>query len=289
MAAVPKDVILDILDFIEEKKIENSSTSYISIKNALKLFSIPVPVITIPRGTRLYRLRIHREPGALFKRVQDLGHRVDRNGITEFGRANEPLQSLFYCSDIRDTAFCETSGLVRKRKKGTREEYTVGIWETQRDILMASLPRTNRYKKNTTVQSLNKYFNDYVAEHPNEDLLNLRFLLQRLAHQFSLKHTKKQPSYLITAAFSNYLFETPMASFETKEKVFVDGIVYPSVFYKEQGMNLAIRPELIENGHIKLVKAIYNKMELINSDTYAEILNISSKAIDQRTFEIIWE
>jgi hypothetical protein len=288
MGAVPKEVIIDVIEFVDRMKKENSSASYIAIKNAFKLFSIPVPVVTIAAGTEVFRLRIHEKPDTLYPRIQDLGHRLDRNGIIDFGRANEPLQSLFYCSDVRETAFCETSSLVRQNKKGLIEENTVGIWKLKRDLHVATLPKDNDHDNNPTVKYLNDNFNEFVAKNPDNDLLNLKFFLHRIAKEYELEHTSDNLSYLVTAAFANYVFETPMASFETKDALPVDGITYPSVHRKSKGMNLALKPELIENRDIELIKAVYNKMERVNLDTYAETLNIISENIDYDSYQIKW-
>lgn len=288
MGAVPKEVIVDVLEFISRMKKESSAASYIAIKNAFKLFSIPVPVVTIAAGTKLFRSRIHEKPDTLYPRIQDLGHRLDRNGITGFGRANEPLQSLFYCSDVRETAFCETSKLVRQNSQGLIEENTVGIWILKRDIHVATLPKDNDHDNNPAVKFLNDDFNEFVAKNPDNDLLNLQFFLHRISKEYELEHSSENLSYLVTAAFANYVFETPMAAFETKEALPVDGITYPSVHWKSQGMNLALRAELVENRDIELTKAIYNKMERINFDTYAETLNIISEGINYDTYQIEW-
>lgn len=288
MAALSKDTILDVLNFIEKKKIENSPSSYISIKNTFKLFSIPIPIITIPAGTKLFRLRIHNEPDILFQNIKDIGHQVARNNIKEFGRANEPLQSVFYCSDIQRTSFCETSKLIRSSKKPVVEESTTGIWITKRDIMLAALPKDNNKGENPTVAALNKDFNKFVAKYDHVDFNNLQYFHHKIAEEFSAPHTPDNCSYLVTAAFANYIFETKMKTAETNIETLVDGITYPSVQWDSEGMNLALRPELIENRDIELQKAIFHKMELVNSKTYIETKTIQSKKTDYDNWRIMW-
>ena len=85
--AVSREIIEDVLNTILKLRNENSPNSYISIKNTLKLFSIPVPAISIPKGKSLCRIRLHtkEECNRLFERISDFGHRVDLNGIRNFG------------------------------------------------------------------------------------------------------------------------------------------------------------------------------------------------------------
>lgn len=282
MKSVPRHVIEDILTTVLNLKKENSPESYISIKNTFKLFSIPIPVITIPEGNVFYRIRVHtkKETNFLFKRVSDLGHRVDRNGIKKFGRANEPFQSIFYCSDFRETAFCETSKLVRNNENESIEENSLSIWRTKRDINVAYLPKNKDYFGNKTVRSLNKDFNDFFKKFNNDDSNNLQYFLHKISDEFSANSSDSDFNYLLTCAFANYVFETQMSPMNSDKKTNIDGITYPSVHWKNNGMNLALKPELIENKEIELVKVIYNKMELTSEKTYSETLNIVSKFID---------
>ncbi|MBK0384556.1 RES domain-containing protein [Pedobacter sp. SD-b] len=292
MTSVPRHIIEDILTTVLRLKKENSPESYISIKNTFKLFSIPFPVITIPKGSVFYRVRVHTkdETNCLFKRVSDLGHRVDRNGIKKFGRANEPFQSIFYCSDVKETAFCETSKLVRNNENENFEENSLGTWRTRRDIKVACLPKNKDYYGNKTIESLNKDLNDCFNEFNNDDSYNLQYFLHRISDEFSLNSSDRDFNYLLTCAFANYVFETPMSPMNSDEKVDIDGITYPSVQWTSKGMNLALKPELIKNKEIELVRVNYRIMQLTSKKTYFETVNFASKSIDYNSepWEIKW-
>lgn len=293
MTSVPRHIIEDILTTILRLRKENSPESYISIKNIFKLFHIPVPVITIPAQSVFYRIRIHEqdESNILFRRVSDFGHRVDRNKIKKFGRANEPFQSIFYCSDIRETAFFETSKLVRNNEKKDVEENSLSIWRTERDINVACLPKDKDYFGNKTVESINYDFKEFFSKINNDDSNNLQYFLHKISAEFSANSSDNNFNYLLTSAFANYIFETPMSPMNHDKKVDIDGITYPSVHFKSKGMNLAIKPDLIENKEIVLERVIYNKMQLTSEETYTEVHNIVSKSIDyiSEPWEVIWK
>lgn len=82
MNPVSSKDIFDFLDFLVANKNENNVTSYISIKNALYNFSIPFAFIVIPKGTPLFRLRVHDKftenlEEVLFHEIKEIGHRYD--------------------------------------------------------------------------------------------------------------------------------------------------------------------------------------------------------------------
>ena len=291
MTALPRHIIEDILKTIKNLRISNTPESYISIKNTFKLFSIPVPIITIPAGRIFYRIRIHEEMenNVMYKRIQNVSHRVDRNGIKKFGRANEPFQSIFYCSDERETAFCETSKLVRENDKKEIEDNSLSIWRTKREINVATLPKDKDFFGNKTVESLNKDFNNLFKQFNNEDSTNLQYFLYRIAEEFSEHSSAENFNYLITCAFANYIYETPMTPLNKQNKVEIDGICYPSVHWKSKGMNFALKPELIEKRDIELVKIVYNKMQLFPNKTYFPTTESISRKIDYENWKIIWD
>ncbi len=291
MTALSRNVIEDILQTIRKLGTENSPESYISIKNTFKLFSIPAPIITFPAGKIFYRIRVHEEleHDIMFKTIMDVGHRVDRNGIKKFGRANEPFQSIFYCSDVSETAFCETSKLFRNKEKNRIEDKTLSIWKSKREINVATLPKDKDFFGNKTVESLNKDFDYLFRKYNNEDSTNLQYFFYRIAEEFSEHSSAENFNYLITCAFANYIYETSMAPLDGKNKVDVDGICYPSVHWQSKGMNFALRPELIETREIDLTKVIYSKMQLISPNTYYPTTEIVSNTIDYEKWQIIWE
>lgn len=291
MKPVPKETIKDILKTLFRLKLENSPESYISIKYALKLFSIPLPIISIPAETILYRTRIHEkcEYKIQFNKICDLSYRECRNEIKNFGRANEPFQSIFYCSDKMETAFFETSKLVKKENIGNVEVNSLGIWRVKEDINVVNLPKNKDYFGNSTVAYLNKEFNNYVNSFNNEDSKNLINFLHIISDEFSTKSNMKDFNYLLTCALANYAYETPFKSMDTDRLSNVDGITYPSVWLEDKGMNFALKPELIDNKLIELEKVIYREMQLTSKDNFTEIDTITSKSIDYNEWKIVWQ
>ena len=288
---VSREIINDVLNTILKLRNENSPNSYISIKNTLKLFSIPVPAISIPKGKSLYRIRLHtkEESNSLFERISDFGHRVDLNSIRNFGRANEPFQSIFYCSDSPKTAFCETSKLVRNNENDKMEVSSLSIWKTTKDLNVAYLPKDGDYFGNDNVEFLNRNINESFTAFNHEESNNLKHFINTIANEFATDSSEKDFNYLLTCAFANYIYETPMSSM-TMKKIGIDGIAYPSVQLRTEGVNFALKPELVTNKDIILQKVISRKMELVSENTYAEIATVVSKMIDYDSdlWRVVW-
>lgn len=102
-----------------------AADSYTRIKELLDTVSIPLPVVSIPKNTILYRSRPHHNV-EFFQKIDDIKHRTDIEKITNFGRANEPYQSIFYCADDAWIAFVETSTITRDQKFIDKQILTTG-------------------------------------------------------------------------------------------------------------------------------------------------------------------
>ncbi|MBN1186429.1 MAG: RES domain-containing protein [Bacteroidales bacterium] len=287
---ISRDTILDLLNFLVAKKLENSPSSYISIKNALNIFSIPFPIIRISKGTPLFRARVNDNENILFNTVQDLGHIITRNRILDFGRANEPLQSIFYCSTSSTVARFETSRIHRNNQDKNSEEVTIGKWILNKDIFVARLPSFEKEKQtNEIVNRLDKEFDDLIKTFENDGIDDWKMVLKLFSIEFMKKDDVGKSNYLISSAFSNYVYYTYGTNPQTGETVEPDGIMYPSVQFEHGGMNIALKPELIEDRSIELTFAAYQKLERFAEKEYRDTVTIKSKNIDYNSYEIQWE
>ncbi|MEA3495864.1 MAG: RES domain-containing protein [Bacteroidota bacterium] len=294
MKLVEPEVIKDLLSFLVEKKLDNNISSYISIKNALYSFSIPISKVAINQGIPLFRMRVHDEihtnlEEALFHEIKDVGHRLDYNNIKNFGRANEPLQSIFYCSTERETAYFETSSIARFETKNDVEIYTTSRWIIQDDIQVATFPINELNKnRNLIAESLNKKFEESVSKLRGSGTDQYLQLIDLLSLEFARKHHKEN-DYLISCAFANYLYDKYFVNGETEGKMELDGIIYPSVQWTKKGMNLALKPYLINNKTLLLDQVVCQKMERTGEQHYTQTERIISKSIDYKNGKIIWK
>jgi hypothetical protein len=283
-----KQLIKEFLEIIGNQR-DNFFRSYITIRNAIDLFSIPFGTIPIRANTPLFRCRLHENPDQLFTKVSDLSHRTDLMCIKKFGRANEPLQSIFYCSTDRETALYETSQIEKSKGKIQIESITYGKWILQKDINVAHLPIVaGKIGINPIADQLHNTFERIVKEMANEDTSDWRKVIDFFSLEFSRESSGTDIDYLVSCAFANYVYSIQCEHSVTKKKMFMDGITYPSVRYSEVGMNLALLPQLLIDGILKLETVIFQKMEKVNSSTFLETETKISKSIDPENDYILW-
>jgi len=284
-----RQVIEDFLQFLINKKKEQSIHSYISIRNAISIFAIPFSSVPLKKGTPLYRGRNHEKPNQFFTKITELSNRLDVNNIESFGRANEPLQSIFYCSTNFDTTLFEVSKIQKSKGRIKVEEITYGKWILQKDIYVANLPLSkNLIGKNQVADNLNSTFEKLIEKYKNEDTNDWLNVIDLFSEEFSREIDENEQDYLISCAISNYIYSTQFYNYETKSAMYMDGITYPSTKFTDEGMNLALLPELFYNGSLLLESTRYQRMEKTNENKYIETGTKLSQSIDQKNNRIIW-
>ena len=116
----------NFIHLLKSAKDDISIESYIYIKNLLNRIEFDLPCTIYSKGTIFIRTRVHTESQILFKKVNELSYIEDIQKITKFGRANEPGQSIFYCSDIELVSLAETNQIAREQKDKEFEYSTTG-------------------------------------------------------------------------------------------------------------------------------------------------------------------
>lgn len=294
MRNVQSEVIFELLDFLVKQKDEGSLISYSAIKNALYSFSIPFAFTVIPKGTPLFRIRVHKNyfdnlEASVYNEIREVGHRYDYNNILTFGRANEPLQTIFYCSTERKTAFFETSQIARLNSNSEKEIYSIGRWIVKEDLRVATFPINNLNRnKNRIAEDLNKRFEELVGEFHNKETIDLLNLLYFLSTEFARDYHREK-DYLISSAFANYVYDHPGIDLKTNKEIQMDGIMYPSVQWSECGMNLALTPNVVNHRLIDLDQVDCQKMEQVDKTVYKVTEMLISKSIDYENWKIIWK
>lgn len=281
--------IRDFLEFLLEQKSRKQLNSYISIKNAISQYSIPFPSINIPKGKILYRARRHNENCNFFEDIDNISYRKDIYNINEFGRSNEPCQSIFYSCDNEHVSFFETTHFHKKNENIESEIMTVGIWEVQEEIRVAHIPSNDSIKGlNKTVDGLQETLENLI----NKFLYKNSDLYKKVINLFSTEYTREadddDTNYLISCAFSNYIYDHYGYDTYLKKPVQVEGILYPSVTLRTEGMNIAIKPDVINNGKLKLVNAVRRKLEKVENFTIKDKEILIAKKINYKTGKIEW-
>ncbi|MFT3911940.1 MAG: hypothetical protein QM737_21120 [Ferruginibacter sp.] len=177
-------------EIIEEKLNElaemdfNEMNSYEKIKSNVRFLmsNIDLYATIIPAGVLLYRCRINNEID-FFKSVSALSYNPNIDSIKKFGRANEPMQSIFYSAFHIPTAIHET--LYNYSDYEETQTITVGIWKC---IL------------NIPLLDIGGYINGYESE-------NTSVVLSFFNQYFSLLEVNENNTlYKLSAAVANYIY-----------------------------------------------------------------------------------
>ncbi|OOV16996.1 RES domain-containing protein [Flavobacterium sp. LM4] len=269
----------NLLKLLLSVKEEESIESYIYIKNILDSIEFPLPVTIYRKGTKFVRSRVHKENEDFFENSDQLSYRKDIQNIKKFGRANEPGQSVFYCSDNAIVSFAETNSVVREDEEKDFEYITSGVWICTEDILLVNLLTNENTKgQHAEFDQCVKSFEELIDSQNDENAFMVRELLQFLSTEFSAPIKKNSNHYKITSAFTNYAL-----SIEE-----VEGVLYPSTMYSTEGFNLALKPTVVDK-KMKFYAAQRIKMQRIGDKKYLEVEKIESEISNSDDNIIKWK
>jgi RES domain len=252
------------ITLIKNAKNKTSIESYIYIKNILNSVEFPIPSTKYPIGTKFIRARVHKNNEDFFHSTDQLSYRKDLLNIKEFGRANEPGQSIFYCSNNQILSFVETSNIAKENKQKEFEYLTESIWISTKEITVVNL-LTNDYIKGQHLEmdNISRKYEHMFESQNNENSKIVKDLLEFLSKEFSQVANGNSNHYKITAAFANYIYDN------------YDGILYPSTLYLKEGFNFAFQPNVVDT-KMKFYAARRIKMTKISDKEYADLEQIES-------------
>lgn len=235
--------------FINElRNVDLENTSLEEIDNLINsVFKyIPFPTGSINRGEFLYRARVNENENE-FENVSQLGLKIRSNDLdSNYGRANRPNESIFYCSDNFGLACAEvlhnvTDSFNRKIKIAVT---TVSVWETLKTInitpLFYSKPVLELRKEVANIKDkLSKHYRSNKLF--KEETLDVSDLIFEFFCDEFLKNEIRAPyDYKFSVWYMWKLKRmNDLISSNFKENKF-DGIVYPGVAMKYRGDNIAL-------------------------------------------------
>jgi len=191
-----------------------------------------------------------------------------------YGRCNLPGQSIFYGSittlktdeDLKgkvikesDYEFnknvhgylvniCECSDLIQEPEVEGIEIFTVGMWRVQEDF---EIPAIVDHQPTTSLaKEMKDGLGSFYSNLSSDDSKKFGILNEYLSEEFS-KPVEKEKEYLykISAHLSNYILNSKKL-----------GLLYTSVKSNREGYNIALRPELINEGKIELERVALVKI-----------------------------
>lgn len=277
------------IEMIESYDRTESYFSYPFIKNALDQIIISVPQFKIDIGKKFIRGRVHTNNEKYFKNISQISYHQEPFLIKDFGRANEPCQSMFYCSDNETTSFIETCSITREEKDKDFELITWGTWEVIKPFCISYvIANDNHSGKNETHKLISKKFDEFLLTMTEETSLPLKIFHDFLSKKFQLKALGHAAMYKITSAYTNWVFNERFYAHGDDERKpeTIGGLMYSSTLWPDEGMNLAIRPEIVDN-HLKLID-VQREHVVRTGDLYDGTDRIAVKKIDYSNDRLHW-
>ena len=255
-------------------------------------FALPTPTVMVKKGSFLYRSRTYdpNEHPEFYHDASQLCHVKDVSKI-HWGRANEPEQSIFYCSDDPRTSFAETSINVRYSLDLEKETIVTGIWEVKESFNVANIITNNSIKGiNKTMDGLQTRFEEMIKLLKKVDTTDLTIqTLELFSNEFTRVVKNDTTEYFISCAYANYIYNNPHGNdMYTNAETESYGILYPSVMLNSVGMNLAIKPKVIDLGILELKEVHRRTSYKVADKKYDFEPIIKSKIIDRNRGIIYW-
>ncbi|MGC1391239.1 MAG: hypothetical protein WA816_09390 [Bacteroidales bacterium] len=239
------------------------------------LVEIPFPNKIFEPGLKLHRCRNNNNKPD-FETVDSLSFRTDTENIKEYGRANKKNQSIFYSSDVRPTAMLETSMVFRGDAYSSIDTFTIttGHWESIKELKLVMLvSHTNAQEKNELIKLYNIDIVKFTKDVFKTEADKVFEILNFICDEFSVNTNGNCNLYKISAAFSNYAFQKS------------DGILYPSLQRRFEGLNFAIKPDSVRD---KLQFRCATRDKFIKTDEIQYQHSEIKESIEIRDTKIIW-
>jgi len=276
----------ELIKMIKSFDTTEAYFSYPFIKNALNEIHFRVPKCIIPKGKKLIRGRVHKNGEDYFTNISDISYNRQTFLIKDFGRANEPCQSIFYCSDNQDTAFIETCTVAREDLDKDSELITWGIWEVTKNIEISYvIGPPSELTENETLNSLTHSFITFLKDVPEPNRNALLLFHDFISKQFQIEARGHHALYKISCAYSNWIYNQ---NFVGNENSIIEsgGIMYRSSLWPKDGMNIALKGEIVDTS-LRLIAARRDHIQR-QGDLYSGSDTITASSIDIGKDRIFW-
>lgn len=230
---------LNIIDF-------NSDDAYGIIEKVIKteLLQFALPTKIFESGLIFYRCSNHYDMND-FTTTTRLSYRTDLEDINDYGRANIKQQGIFYCADEIATVVGETNPVFRGDGHKDVDSFavTVSTWRSIKPLEFTLVINNKQaQEKNTLITKYKTDIDKLIKEIFDKEADKIHEILNFISNEFALNTNGNSNYYKISSVFSQIAFNTS------------DGIIYPSVQRKLEGINFAIKPDSVDD-KIEFVEA----------------------------------
>lgn len=249
------------------------------IKSYLKgLGKVGTIVTSLHKGKKILRARINEKDNS-FKSIKDLSFKPQEFNKT-YQRASTPNSTMFYGSIVpeilgksepvtaRITTLLELSEFARSTETIGKQKITYSVWEVNDFVDLVSLVHYRKFDRPTLLsKEIQQEYDKFINGYPSLKTSSLE-TTQFLGEQYAkFVNPANDYDYMISAIYSEIVTEFGF-----------DGVLYPSVKLAGEGINIAVKPDIICS-KINFIHAgectVYkNKKSIfIGNDTYANVDN----------------
>jgi hypothetical protein len=246
-----QEYLSSVEDSIAEiKSIDfNESDAYEKVVDALlNIQKLPIILYKMPEGDMIYRARINPN-NKLFTKVSEISAPKEKY-VLKYGRANQPSQVIFYGSETRPVAYLEfVTHLAETTPIGKEAIITIGAWQLAKELKLVlifnpSLPRDNYYN-----QHHGEAFDDFISKMPSEYRKGTNKFFDFIGEEYAKLSDNNDETYKITCAYSNIIYSHSDG----------DGLIYPSVQFRGEGFNVALKKDVVAAKNIQIDSAMADK------------------------------
>lgn len=205
--------------------------------------------------------------------------------IKSFARCNIPHQPVLYCSDFRPTSYLELLEYWVEEKKEKFLYVTIGKWTIENSLKVLIVTSPHEEDRLSPYDKMHGSKLDHFINEQSGDIKMAMILLYKFLFDKFRKRAKKDlQTYIITSSYCNLAFN------QTKDVI--DAILYPSVPYDGQGINLAIKENYPFKQNMKLILVARDTFERIDKEplpTFQEVDFHQAAELDYNKQKIIWK
>jgi hypothetical protein len=224
---------LSNFEILKKTNLEDSK-SYEQLHTIFSNMIIPFCTLTLKKGMYLYRARRNKE-NETFRAKDQISYIKDTSLITDFGRANEPGQSIFYGSHKSETAIFEASSLFNRDKFNVgNERLTLGKWYVKKNVELLGIISDEQAMKNDPC--LMNLYSKYRNQPFPKDMSKI---IEYFSKEFSKNVNDEKYQYKISCAYFNYAIKRSDSGLQ--------GVVYPTVEYEFKDLNVALLPKAVDD------------------------------------------
>jgi hypothetical protein len=242
-----------------------------------RIGEIPILITEYHAGKIIHRARLVNDD-EIVNNIDGLKYKPQKLN-TLYLRASTPSKSLFYGSTIseeeetnsifnpRVTSSMEVVPFLRNTNLNGRQRLLYGKWQLNASINLATILFT-RYKNagNQWIKNLSEEFYNQLRELPIDVQKKSKRISNFLSSEFSkCVNENENYKYLISALITQRFLNNGM-----------DGVLYPSVRSMKLGLNVALRPEVVDE-HMRLLSVLdcvvykRNDKVIINNIAFCEV------------------